>query len=349
MNVRLRNKGGNNVNALKTSNKNGMVWKLACAAVLIALPFIFTAFDYNYGVLILCFAALYIVAVSGLDIVFGYSGQISMGHAAFFAIGAYGSVMMNEYLKIPILFTMIIASVIATVIGSLLAYPASKLVFHFLSLATIAFGEIVYQLVASSPGNITGNFTGFFTKTIDIFGYKLDTYSKYYFFSLFAVAVFLIIKTNVIKSKVGRAFLAIRENTHAADGMGVNVRKYKVVAFAISAFYTAFAGAMYAHLTRFISPDTFTNKQSVMFLTMLLFGGSASLFGPVTGVFAVLLLNESLRSAQNYQTFIYGALLLAVILLMPGGIYGMANDTIQNWKKGALKKRQEGEAQNVNS
>lgn len=336
------------MNALKKSGTKKTVAFLVFVAALVALPYAFTALNFNYGVLVLCFAALYIIAVSGLDIVFGYCGQISMGHAAFFAIGAYGSVMLFKYAGIPIPIAMILAACIATVIGALLAYPASKLVFHFLSLATIAFGEIVYQLVASSPGNVTGNFTGFFTSTIDLFGYKLNSYTKFYYFSLVMVAIFLVVKTNLIKSKVGRAFLAIRENSHAADGMGVNVRKYKVVAFAFSAFYTAYAGALYAHLTRFISPDTFTNRQSVMFLTMLLFGGSASLLGPVTGAFAVLLLNEALRSAQKYQMFIYGGLLLAVIVLMPGGIYGVARDTVRRFRKGP-KGSQEGKAQHANS
>ena len=119
---------------------------------------------------------------------------------------------------------------------------------------------MVYQLVAQSPGNITGNFTGKFTETISLFGFKLNTYTKYYFFSVVCMVIFLIIKTNLVRSRVGRAFIAIRENSHAANGMGINVRKYKVIAFATSAFYTAFAGGLYAHLVRFISPDTFTQK-----------------------------------------------------------------------------------------
>jgi branched-chain amino acid transport system permease protein len=104
--------------------------------------------------------------------------------------------------------------------------------------------------------------------------------------------------------------------------MGVNVRKYKIMAFAISAFYTAFAGGMYAHFVRFISPDTFTQKQSVLFLTMLLFGGTSSMMGPVIGTFSVQMLNEILRSAERYQLLIYGILLLIVIVALPGGIYG---------------------------
>ena len=313
--------------------KNNKIVYILVGIVLLAFPFAAEkVFNWNYGVLLANFMILYIIAVSGLDILFGYSGQISMGHAAFFCIGAYGSVLLHEFTGLPVLITILIGTVLATLIGSLLAYPASKMVFHFLSLATIAFGEVVYQLVAQSPGNITGNFTGKFTETISLFGFKLNTYTKYYFFSVVCMVIFLIIKTNLVRSRVGRAFIAIRENSHAANGMGINVRKYKVIAFATSAFYTAFAGGLYAHLVRFISPDTFTQKQSVMFLTMLLFGGSASVGGTVTGVFTVQFLNEILRSAERYQLLIYGVLLLVVILAFPGGLFGLVKQAIKKVK-----------------
>ncbi len=314
--------------------KNRFIGKAAIAVVLLLLPVVLNLFGYDYGVLICCFAALYIIAVSGLDILFGYCGQISMGQAAFFAIGAYGSVIMHKYLSIPVFFSMILSSILATIIGCIIAYPASKLVFHFLSLATVAFGEIVYQFVSQSPKGITGNFTGFFTEYLSFFGFKLNSNIRFYYYALIMVVIFLLLKTNLIKSRTGRALIAIRENGHAADGMGVNVRKYKVLAFSISAFYTAYAGGMYAHLVRFISPDTYTNKQSVMFLTMLLFGGTASLGGTVSGVFTVLILNEILRSAGRYQLFAYGILLLLVIMLFPGGFYRFTKDLILKWKGG---------------
>lgn len=304
---------------------------------LFLLPVVFGAAGFNYGILVSCFIGLYVIAVSGLDVVFGYCGQISMGHAAFFAIGAYGSAMLNEFFKVPILLGMVIAAILAAAIGALLAYPASKLVFHFLSLATIAFGEIVYQLIAQSPKGITGNFTGFFTTTVNLFGYKLNTYTKYYYFAIACVILFLTAKNHIVKSRVGRAFIAIRENPHAAEGMGIDVRKYKVIAFAVSAFFTAWAGSMYAHLVRFISPDTFTNKQSVLFITMLLFGGTASIQGPIAGAITVLLLNELLRSAERYQMFIYGALLLLVIVALPGGVYGMVKNIVDKIAKKARR------------
>lgn len=306
--------------------------------VLAALPIVFSLVGFTYGITISCFIAIYIVAVSGLDIVFGYCGQISMGHAAFFAIGAYGSVILTSHLKIPAIVSMVLAPILAASIGALLAYPASKLVFHFLSLATIAFGEIVYQLVLQSPGGITGNAVGLPVKSVTILGFKFGSSFRFYYLALVCVVLFMIAKTNIVQSRVGRAFLAIRENPHAAEGMGIDVRKYKVMAFAISAFYTAFAGGMYAHSVGYISPDTFTNKQSVMFITMLLFGGTASKAGPIIGAIAVLLLNEVLRSFENLQMLIYGILLLVVILLLPGGIFGMLKDVFyKTVKRGGLK------------
>ncbi|MDL2324742.1 branched-chain amino acid ABC transporter permease [Ruminococcaceae bacterium OttesenSCG-928-A16] len=295
-------------------------------ALLLLLPVIFTAVDFTYGITISCFVAIYVIAVSGIDIVFGYCGQISMGHAAFYAVGAYGSALLSSKLNIPIIISMFIAPVIAAILGALLAYPASKLVFHFLSLATIAFGEITYQLILQSPGGITGNAVGLATKKVNLFGFAFNTSFRFYYLALAFVLLLLAAKTNLVSSRVGRAFVAIRENTHAAEGMGVNARKYKVIAFATSAFFTAVAGSMYAHFVGYISPDTFTNKQSVLFITMLLFGGTASKPGPIIGAIAVLLLNEALRSMENMQMLVYGFLLLIVILLLPGGIFGMIKD-----------------------
>jgi len=276
----------------------------------------------TYMILIGCFIQLYLVAVSGLDVVFGYSGQISMGHAGFYAIGAYGSALLHNLYGIPVVLSMILAAVIAGLIGALIAMPASRLVFHFLSLATIAFGEIINQIISHSPKNITGNYQGLFTDPISLFGYQLDTSFKFYFFGLACLALALIAKEGIIRSRVGRAFIAIRENTHAADGMGINVRKYKVISFTISAVYTAFAGSMYVHLIGYISPDTFTQKQSVLFMTMLLFGGTASVLGPTLGVVSILMLTELLRTFKDYQLLIYGALLLIVIVALPGGLFG---------------------------
>ena len=303
-------------------NKKRWITLSVAAIILLILPLLLINNDYIES--ILCFAALYIVAVSGLDINYGYCGQISLGQVAYFAIGAYGSAILNEYTGMPVLLCMFVSSILAAIIGALIAYPCSKLVFHFLSLATMAFGEIMHQFVAHSPGRITGDSIGMFTTHISIFGIQLDTYTKFYYFALICVAVTLVFKVFLINSRTGRAFIAIRDNHHAASGMGVNVVKYKVMAFATSSFFASFPGAMYVHLIRYISPDTIVYKQSVMFLTMLLFGGTASLLGPIVGACSIMFINELLRAAENYQMLIYGAILLIVILVLPGGVYGEA-------------------------
>lgn len=295
-------------------------------ALLLVFPFLANLVGYSYAITLGCYVELYFIAVSGYDILFGYCGQINMGLAGFYAIGAYGSVLLHTYCGIPIVFSMLIASVISCVVGAVLAYPCARLQFHFLTLATIAFGNIINQILSHSPGGITGNFNGIYTERPALFGFQLTSSTSYYFFGLVCVAVFALLKYRVVHSKMGRAFSAIRDNPKAADGMGINVRLYKMLAFGICAFFTAFAGSMYAHLVGFLSPDTFTQKQSVLFLTMLIFGGTTSFGGPLIGVVSLMLITESIRSLTGYQTLVYGVIIILVVILLPKGIFGELKD-----------------------
>jgi branched-chain amino acid transport system permease protein len=315
-------------------------WKIPLVAIALAIvfPLICNLFSgSNYILLVACLILLYTVAVSGLDISYGYCGQISLGHAGFFAIGAYGSALIHSYTGIPVVLSMIISSIIATLVGFMIAWPASKLIFHFLSLATIAFTEIIYVLISQSPNSITGNYVGYRPEPISIFGYELISYTSMYYFGLVCVVFFLIVKTTLIKSRYGRAFEAIRENSHAANGMGINVRMYKCIAFSTGVFFTGFAGAMYGHMVGFISPETFMFDQSVIFITMLLFGGCASTIGPLVGVILVKLLNEGLRFAQEYSTLLYGVFLLVVIIFMPQGILNVVKNLYRKISKKEVK------------
>lgn len=167
---------------------------------------------------------------------------------------------------------------------------------------------------------------------------------SYYFFGLVCVAVFIFIKHRVVHSKMGRAFSAIRDNVKAADGMGINVRLYKMLAFAICAFFTGFAGSMYAHLVGFLSPDTFTQKQSVLFLTMLIFGGTTSFGGPLIGVVSLMLITESIRAFTGYQTLVYGVIIILVVVLLPKGVFG---EMLQLKEKLRTKKKQSADREAV--
>ena len=309
---------------------NKKISGIALAAVLIVLPFLLQVIGGNeYPVMIACIILIYIIAVSGLDLLFGYSGQISLGHGAFFTIGAYTTGLLNMYFNLPLFLTIPAGAILSAAIGALLAYPASKLKFHFLSLATVAFGEIVYYFLYVSPGGFTKDYMG-----INVVGISfLDNYVKWYFFLMVFTVVALLLKQSLVHSRTGRAFIAIRENTHAANGMGVNVRKNKIIAFTVSAFYTGFAGAIYVHLIRYIAPATAQQKQSVLFLTMLLLGGSGSLVGPIIGVIVIELLLELIRPLQEYQMLLYGVLMLIVIVALPGGIYGGFKDFLVSMKR----------------
>lgn len=326
----------------KLGTKKNNLTLLVIAILGLLLP-VFLGFK-SYSLMLCCLIEIYVIAVSGLDLCFGYCGQISMGHAAFYAVGCYTSAILANKFGINPFITTVIGACLAALIGAALAFPASKLVFHFLSMATVAFGEIMYQFLIHSPGKITGNFQGIYAKSYTFFGFELSSYRVWYYFGLAMMALFLLAKWYLVHSKTGRAFTAIRENKDAAEGMGVNVRGYKVMAFATSAFFTAFAGGLYMHLFGYVHPDMFQQKQSVLFLTMLLFGGSGSLVGPVVGVVAIELLIENLRFLQDWQQLIYGVLILIVVILIPGGIWGTLVDAVKTWKAKAAKKTVKKEA-----
>jgi len=278
----------------------------------------------RYLSLILCFICINSIAVSGLDILFGYTGQVSFGHAGFYAIGAYTSTLLSMKANVPVILSILLAALLAMIFGTIIAFPASKLVKHFLSLMTIAFGQMVFMFI-SVTDKLTNGFSGIMNiPNIKVVGYTFTSNQSY--FLLFAtVTVFVVIgKKRLIDSRIGRALIAVRENPHAAAGMGINVRFYKILAFAVSAFLTGLAGAFYAHLMGFISPDTFTANQSNIFMTMLLFGGIASLVGPVIGSAILVIVTELMQSFVSYQMLIYAFFILAVLFYLPNGVVGIA-------------------------
>lgn len=306
-------------------NKKPLTKKLLPAGALLAAFGVLCAiaFGDTYMALMFCRIGIYTIAVSGLDILFGYTGQISFGHAAFFAVGAYGSAYFAINFGWNPVFTILIGTVLSMLVGAIIAIPATKLVKHFLSLLTIAFGQLVYTF-ANSTRSITGGASGLKDiPSISIFGFTFDTYARSFVLIFVLMLVMLLVKRHIVKSRIGRAFLAIRENTQAAYSSGINVRMYKTLAFVISAAYTGLAGGLYAHLINFISPDTFSSTQSTLFMTILLFGGMANLAGPMVGSVALLFIKEFLQSFSTYQMLVYAILILIVLFLLPNGIVGI--------------------------
>jgi len=323
------------------------ITNLVLVAVAALFPLLSSGMESSsYLIYVGCFIFIYIIAVSGYDLLFGYCGQVSLGHAGFFAIGAYGSGLLNAEFGIPTIITTLIAAIAAALIAAIIAYPAAKLKVHFLSLATQAFGMIIYYLCLASPGGITGDSIGYFPKPFSIFGFSLKNQTAFYFFALVMAIIFLIIKSMLVNSRTGRAFVAIRENVTAANGMGINVRKYKIIAFATSAFFTAFAGSMFGHFSRYIAPSSFNLTQSNLFSLMLLFGGKGTFYGPIIGAAFVQILTEATRGVAEYSQVLYAAILLLVVIFMSSGVtslkFGGIVKLFQKKKKGEVSKDAEG-------
>lgn len=324
------------MSSIASDRKSAYIKLVALAAALLA-PLALR--NSTYIILLMCTSAISIIVVSGLDILFGYSGQISLGHAGFYCIGAYTSAILSRSLGVPVWVTLLAGAVLSALVAVLIALPSIKLVHHFLALMTIAFGQLAYLFVANTE-KLTGGFSGYnFIPQPSIGSFVFNTNVRQYYLILLFVVIFLLIKQRIIHSRTGRAFVAIRENTPAADGMGVDVRKYKVMAFAISAFYTGFGGGLYAHLIGFISPENYHLSQSIVFLTMLLFGGMGNFWGPIIGSILLTAISEYLQALGSYQMLVYGSLLLTIIIFVPGGVTGGFNP-LQLLREHRRKRRQ---------
>ena len=310
----------------------------AAWAVLICALFLAAISQNAYFLTVFVFCGIYVIAVSGLDLLFGYSGQISLGHAMFYASGAYTSAILTTRFGVNPWLAIIAGLIITAILAAIVAIPASNLVHQFLALLTIAAGNMTYVFLCKAT-DVTNAMAGIRNiPDISIFGFAFHSQLSFAIFTFIAAIVFLFFKQRIIHSATGRAFMAIRENTVAAGGMGINVRRYKILAFVISAMFVSFAGSLYAHFVGFISPETFNSTQSVLFMTMLLFGGMGNPVGPVLGSVVIAILNESLQSFNTYKTLIYGILILIAVLFMPRGCYGLSFDLVGKAKKRFGKK-----------
>lgn len=287
----------------------------------------------TYYALIIGLIGVYAIVATALDILFGYSGQISLGHAGLFAIGAYSTALLTMKLHVPTLLALILGAVITTAVGALIAIPASKLVKHFLSLLMIAFGQIVY-LVINSWMDLTGGSLGIMNiPDLNLFGFVADTNLKKATIIWFILALVIVVKNRVIDSRVGNAFKAIRENPVAARGVGIDVRKYKVLAFSISAAMTGLAGGLYAYLRNFISPEAFNGTQSLLFMMMLLFGGITTTAGPVIGAIILMLCREAFQGFATLQGLVYALFMLIIIIFFPKGLMGIVDKILSRFKE----------------
>jgi branched-chain amino acid transport system permease protein len=324
-------------------------WFAVMIIFLAAFPFIFK----NYYVYVANYVAINIIVVLGLNILVGYTGQISLGHAGFFAIGAYGTIVLMTKAHFPFLLALPVAGLIAALFGFILGLPAMRLEGPYLAIATLGFGLTITQIIGRIKA--LGERQGLHTPELTIGPWHLNSDREFYYLLIPLTILLALAARNIIRTKVGRAFISIRDAHIAAETMGVNLMIYKTLAFALSAFYAGVGGGLYAFVLRFVEPELFSLFMSVMFLTMAVVGGLGSMLGPIAGACLLGWLDLQLRNileipylgawlrslsqsyfsltgVSNIQFIVFGSILILIMVFEPLGIFGIWIRIKKYWK-----------------
>ena len=290
----------------------------------------------NYRLFLVSTMIIAAIAVLGLNLLTGFNGQISLGHGAFYAVGAYTAAVMMDKLDVPYYATLPIAAAVCFVVGFLFGLPALKLEGHYLALATFALALAVPQILKYKwLESVTGGVQGIVLNKPEVpFDIPLNEDQWLYYYCLITMVLLFWAANNMLNSRSGRAMMAIRDYHIAADTMGINTARYKTVTFGISAAYTGIAGALSASAIAFVAPDSFNIFLSIKFLIGLVVGGVGSLTGSVVGGIFYVLVDNSAQAISTYikndlglqfdlsAYTIFGLLLIILMYLMPQGIVG---------------------------
>lgn len=279
----------------------------------------------DYGHVLLNMAGIHAILTLGFYVIFGLTGVFSVAQAAFWGIGAYASALLTTDAGLPVWVGFAAAPLAAAVAGVLLGLPTLKLKSHYLTMATIGFAEVVRQLMVNWD-SLTHGPTGIPAIPAPSLGViDLGSYRAYYYLTLACVAVTAGAVLRLRASRLGRGMRAILDDEVAAEATGVHVTSLKVLAFALSAGFAGLAGALYAHLQRYISPDPFHLEVTIQVLAMLLIGGRRSVAGAIVGAVLLTYLPEVLRGFKDWYMAIYGGGLLLILVVLPDGLAGFYN------------------------
>ncbi len=291
---------------------------LILAGVILALPL---GLGNSYYLNVLVFVGIYSLITIGLSLLMGYTGQISLGHAAFFGLGAYTSGVLSTKFGVSPWLALLAGIFVTGGIAFLIAAPALKLKGHYLAMATLAFGYIVF-IVFNQASSLTGGPSGFGQiPRFRLGNFLLRSDVHYYYLVWTLVIVVLLVSLNIIHSRVGRALRSIHEGELTANIMGVNTAKYKIQVFVLSAVYASLAGSLYAHFITFLNPTPFGFHFSIVLVAMVAVGGMASVWGAMIGAALLTILPEYLRAFQDYDILIYGSILLVIMMFLPQGLF----------------------------
>jgi branched-chain amino acid transport system permease protein len=301
-------------------------WRLIALGVglviLAVIPFVMK----NFYIFQITLAIIYAIAILGLSLLTGFNGQFSLGHSAFYAIGAYTAAIMMDGFDINYAWTLPAAAVVCFIFGFLFGLPALRLEGVYLALATFALAIAIPQILKSSlVEHWTGGVQGITIIKPDApFGLPLNSDQWLYLFTIIVAMVMYVCASNLVKSRTGRALIAIRDHPIAASAMGINVALYKSLTFGVSALYTGVAGALGAIAISFVAPDSFTFQLAVALFVGLVVGGTGSIPGTFFGgLFVLFVPNIAEQFSKGLAGAVYGIILLLVIYLMPTGAAGL--------------------------
>ncbi len=319
----------NTSDALATVAPSGMTMKnrrlllsVVAVAIAVMLPFVVK----NFLIFQLTLAMVYAIAILGLNLLTGFNGQFSLGHSAFFGIGAYTAAILMDQGDVAYYWTLPAAGIVCMISGFLFGLPALRLEGIYLALATFSLAVAMPQILKSSPLDPwTGGVQGITIIKPDApFGLPLNSDQWLYIFTLAILIALFVAAANLINSRTGRAIMAIRDNSIAARSMGIDVSLYKSLTFGVSAFYTGIAGALGAIVIQFVAPDSFTFVLSIGLFVGLVIGGVGSIAGTLFGgLFVLFVPNIAEAISKGLAGAVYGVILILVIYLMPSGAAGL--------------------------
>ncbi|MBS0532381.1 MAG: branched-chain amino acid ABC transporter permease [Proteobacteria bacterium] len=290
----------------------GLCFAAACAA-----PFVLN----GYGLYVLTLTGVFALVALGLNLLTGYAGQISLCHAAFFGVGAYATAILTQKAGVPYLLSILAGALFTAAVGAIVAVPAMRLRSLYLAIATLGFG-VVLQKIIFEWRSLTNGGGGLALSPPAIAGYELGA-SGLYFLTLAFVMLGLWGAWNVSRGRTGRALLIVKESEIAAGALGIPAARFKVIAFAISAFYAAVGGGLFAYLVRYIHPENFSVGLSIAFLSMVVIGGLGTIGGSIVGAAFYVIIPELLRGIKDAPGLVFGLLLVIVMVLMPQGLWGL--------------------------
>jgi branched-chain amino acid transport system permease protein len=276
---------------------------------------------YKSGILI--FVGIYVILAVSLDLLMGFAGQISVGHAAYFAIGAYVSGILTVKAGIPPLPALLAGLLLSAGVAWASGRPVLALKEYYLAMATLALNEIVVTLIIGLQG-LTGGASGLRDiPSFSLFGFGFDNPIHYYYLVWSAVLLVVLASLAVVRSPFGRTLIAIHSDETAAATFGIDCARYKVRIYVLSAVFASLAGSLFAHYMGFVAPDDFGVLTSINILVMLFLGGTGTIFGPILGASFLKLLPELTYSFQDYELLLNGLILIVVLVFMPRGLYGL--------------------------